>query len=52
MIAYLALVIAIIGLLVYMLASNAKAQEVGRILFFCGALVFTSVLGAHAVKLF
>ncbi len=41
-----ALVVAIVGLLVYVLA-NGKASEVGRILFFCGMLVVL----AHGVKL-
>lgn len=29
-----------IGLFMYVLASNPKIQEVGRIMFFCGLLAF------------
>ena len=32
-------VLAVIGLLVYVLASNGKAAEIGRICFFCALLV-------------
>jgi Na+/phosphate symporter len=34
------LLVAIIGLLMYLLASNAKVAEVGRIMFGCGLLAF------------
>lgn len=52
MIAYLALVIALVGLALYFMSAKPKTAEVGRILFFCGAFVVVQVLGAHAVKLF
>jgi Na+/phosphate symporter len=52
MIAYLALVCALVGVVVYLMASQPKAVEIGRILFFVGMLVFVSVLGGHAVRLF
>jgi Na+/phosphate symporter len=52
MIAYLALVVALAGLLLYALASNPKLVEIGRILFFCGVLVFTLAIGRQTVKLF
>lgn len=29
----------LIGLVMYLLMSNPKAQEIGRIMFFCGLLV-------------
>jgi len=51
MIAYLAALIALVGLLMYLLCSQPKAAEVGRILFFCGMLVFTFALGGHVIKL-
>lgn len=35
-IAYVPLLIALIGLLLWALASNATVKEAGRILFFCG----------------
>jgi hypothetical protein len=39
-IAIFPLVVAIVGLLIWLLASNGKASEAGRIMFFCGVLVF------------
>jgi hypothetical protein len=32
------LVLAIVGLLVWVMAANPKASEAGKILFFCGVL--------------
>lgn len=45
MIAVFPLVVAIIGALVYALASNSKAAELGRITFFVGLLwlVYTAM---------
>lgn len=40
MIIFLSLLIAIIGALVYALAGNAKAAELGRLSFACGLLAF------------
>jgi len=40
MTAYLSLLIAIIGLLMYALASHAKVVEIGRIMFWTGLLAF------------
>jgi len=34
------LLIALIGLLMYVLASNSKVQEIGRIMFWTGLLAF------------
>lgn len=51
MIAYLAALIAITGLMLYAFAGNAKLCEIGRILFFCGMFVFTAQLGARTVHL-
>jgi len=50
-IAYLSLLVAIIGLVTYALASNAKVTEVGRLLFFAGLLVTLWSLQGHTVKL-
>jgi hypothetical protein len=36
LIALIPLVVAVCGLLVWILAANPKAQEAGKILFFCG----------------
>ena len=43
-IAVIPLLVAIVGLLMYILATNAKVAEIGRIMFACGllALMFAS----------
>lgn len=51
MILILPLLVCIIGLLMYVLASNPKVQELGRIMFFCGLLVCLWQTGGAAVKL-
>lgn len=40
MIIYFSLLVAIIGVLMYALCTNAKLQEIGRLLFFAGILAF------------
>lgn len=40
MIIYVPLLVAIVGALCYLLSANGKVQELGRIGFFCGLLVF------------
>lgn len=52
LIAIAPLLIAVVGLLIYVLAANAKTVEIGRILFFCGTLVSTWVVAAHMTKVF
>lgn len=42
---------AILGILVYVLASNAKVAEVGRALMWTGMLVVLLVLAHHTIKL-
>ncbi len=37
---YLSAVVALIGLLMYLLAPPAKAQEIGRIMFWTGLLAY------------
>jgi hypothetical protein len=34
------LLVAVVGLLMYVLASNPKVQEIGRMMFFAGLLAF------------
>ncbi len=41
----LQLIVAIVGLLMYVLATNPKINEIGRILFWTGTLAF--LLGTH-----
>lgn len=40
MIIYLSLLVAVIGLFLYVLSVNPKLQEIGRVSFFAGLLVF------------
>ncbi len=44
MIALVPLFVAIVGLLMWLLAANAKVAEIGKIMFFCGlmALMFST----------
>jgi hypothetical protein len=45
------LAIAIAGLLVWLLATNPKASEAGRLLFFSGAFVLTWTLANQTFRL-
>lgn len=40
MVIYLSLLVAIVGVLMYVLSTNAKLAEVGRISYFAGLLAF------------
>lgn len=40
MLIYLSLLVAVIGVLMYLLAGSAKVQEVGRVMFGTGLLAF------------
>jgi hypothetical protein len=51
MIAYLSLLVAILGLLAYALSTNAKVQEIGRISYFAGLLAFLLAFGTHPIGL-
>jgi len=42
----LPLLVCILGLIIYLLAANAKAQETGRICFAFGLLVFLLLFGS------
>ncbi len=45
------LLVAVIGLLVYILAANPKAAEAGRLLFATGALAFLLSVANQTVRL-
>jgi Na+/phosphate symporter len=47
----LLILIAVVGLLMYMLAERPKVAEVGRILFFVGVFVFFARGGGELVGL-
>ena len=51
MISYIPLLVALLGALLYGLAASGKAQELGRIMFFCGLLVFLLEVGGHTAAL-
>lgn len=51
MVAFIPLLIALLGLLLYVLSSNGKVQQLGYALFCIGMLVFTLGIGNRAVKL-
>jgi Na+/phosphate symporter len=51
MAAYLTLIIALAGLLLYAL-SNAKVARIGEIMFFCGLLAFCLRLANEMKRLF
>ena len=48
----LSLLVAVVGVLMYALATNPKVQEMGRIAFFAGLLAFLMVGGDAVVALF
>lgn len=51
MIIVLPLLVALVGLLMYILAGNPKIQELGRIMFGMGVLAFLLVGGEQVVTL-
>lgn len=46
----LPIIVAIIGVLLYAFSPNTKAAEVGRLLFFAGALA-ALLTGAHSITI-
>lgn len=52
MVVLLPLLVAVIGVLVYALASNPKVVELGRIAYFSGLLAFLLAGGEQVVSLF
>lgn len=50
-VALVPLAVAVVGLLVWLLASNPKASEAGKILFFCGVFVLTMTLARENFRL-
>jgi Na+/phosphate symporter len=51
-IAYLPLLIALIGVLMYALSANPKVVEIGRIMFWTGLLVTLFSVASKTVRLF
>lgn len=50
-VAIIPLIVAIVGLLMYVLASQAKVVEIGRIMFWTGLLVSLFVAAEKTLKL-
>ncbi len=51
MIAIVPILVALIGLVMYLASANPKVNELGRILFAVGALVATYAAMSHTVQL-
>ncbi len=51
LIAYIPLLVAIIGVLVWVLASNGKLQRMGEHMFWTGTLVTLLTAASHTVKI-
>lgn len=51
-ISVLAILVMILGALVYALASNSKLSEMGRLAFFAGLLAELMATGQHAIRVF
>ena len=49
MVIVLSLLVAILGLLAYFMASNPKTVEAGRIAYFAGLLAFLIQVAAHPI---
>lgn len=51
--AYISILMLVVGLLMYLLCSHAKAQEIGRMLFFAAILALAIVVFApQSARLF
>ena len=51
MIVLLPVLVAVVGVLCYALATNPKVAEMGRIAFFCGLLAFLLAGGEQVISL-
>jgi len=51
MVGFLSLIIALLGVVIYFVASNPKVSEVGRIMFWTGTLAFLLANGSATVGL-
>ena len=51
MVIYLPLLVAIVGLLIYVLSNHPKIPEVGRIMFWTGLLAFLLTFAGHTIAL-
>jgi len=49
---FITIIALVVGLLLYLLASNSKAQDIGRILFFTAVLALLIALAPASARLF
>lgn len=47
---YLSLLVAIIGVIIYLACAAPKPAEIGRVMFSCGLLAFLLTSAAHVVN--
>mgnify|MGYP007083431297 CR=1 FL=1 len=52
MVVLLPLLVAVVGVLIYVLSADPKVQEMGRIMFFCGLLAFLMRGAEQVISLF
>jgi len=50
--ALLAVIVALVGLVLYLMAANAKAAELGRLMFAAGVFALCFAFATRAVHLF
>jgi Na+/phosphate symporter len=48
---WLVVLIALVGLVIYVLATNPKVSEIGRLMFACGLLATCFLLAGKVVRL-
>lgn len=48
---YLSMLVALIGLVMYFIATHAKVQEVGRVMFWTGLLAFMLGAAGHVFNI-
>ena len=49
---FLSLIVAVVGVVIYFIATNAKVSECGRVMFWTGLLAFLLANGGAVVGLF
>jgi Na+/phosphate symporter len=47
----LALLVCLVGLAAYLVCKNAKAADIGRLMFFAGLLALMLAQGAHVLRI-
>lgn len=48
---FIPIIFAVLGLLIFLMASRADVKEIGKIMFFCGLLVTMFVFATNKVSL-